>query len=155
MTSKRAAPLWLTAIWEQRRTETATRIARAVTKLRSDGREVTYSSICAAVRAIDGISISPNTIKRNGGAYEIYIAHRLPPRRRCFPEPLLAQTMTTASPEEKRSLQSRVQRLRRETKDALIARVLRLERIVEQQKAAENALRDEIIRLSADRPFSK
>ena len=54
MTSKRAAPLWLTAIWEQRRTETATRIARAVTKLRSDGREVTYSSICAAVRAIDG-----------------------------------------------------------------------------------------------------
>jgi hypothetical protein len=33
--------------------------------------------------------------------------------------------------------------------------VLRLERIVEQQKAAENALRDEIIRHSADRPFSK
>jgi hypothetical protein len=58
MTSKRAAPVWLTAIWEQRRKETATRIARAVTKLRSDGCEVTYSSICAAVRAIDGISIS-------------------------------------------------------------------------------------------------
>jgi hypothetical protein len=155
MTSERAAPVWLTAIWEQRRTETATRIARAVTKLRSDGSEVTYSSICAAVLAIDGISISPNTIKRNGGAYEIYIAHRLSPRRRCLPEPLLAQTIMAANPEEKRPLQSRIQRLRRETKDALIARVLRLERIVEQQKAAENALRDEIVRLSADRPPSR
>ena len=155
MTSERAAPVWLTAIWEQRRTETAARIARAVTKLRSDGCEVTYSSICAAVRAIDGISISPNTIKRNGGAYEIYIPHRLPPLRRCLPEPVLAQAITAASPEEKRPLRSRIERLRRETKDALIARVLRLERIVEQQKAAEIALRDEIVRLSADRPSSK
>jgi len=155
MMPKRGAPVWLTAVWEQRRTETAARIARAVTKLHSDGCEVTYSSICAAVRAIDGISISPNTIKRNGGAYEIYIAHRPPSLRRCLPEPLLAQTITAASPEEKRPLRSRIQRLRRETKDALIARVLRLEHIVEQQKAAENALRDEIIRLSADRPSSK
>jgi Arc/MetJ family transcription regulator len=42
-----------------------------------------------------------------------------------------------------------------ETKDALIARVLRLEHIVEQQKAAENALRDEIVRFGADRPSLK
>ena len=67
----------------------------------------------------------------------------------------LAQTIMAANPEEKGPLQSRIQRLRRETKDALIARVLRLERIVEEQKAAENALRDEIVRLSADRPSSK
>jgi hypothetical protein len=155
MTSKRAAPVWLTAIWEQRRTETAARIARAVTKLLSDGCEVTYSSICAAVRAIDGVSISPNTIKRNGGAYEIYVAHRRPPRRRCLPEPLLAQIITAANPEEKRPLWSRIERLRRETKDALIARVLRLGSSVKQQKAAENALRDEVVRLSANGPSSK
>lgn len=155
MMPKRAAPVWLTAVWEQRKTETAARIERAVTKLRSEGCEVTYSSICAAVRAIDGISISPNTIKRNGAAYEIYMAHRLSPLRPCLPEPLLAQTITAASLEEKRPLQSRIQRLRRETKDALIARVLLLERIVGQQKAAENALRDEIIRLSADIPALK
>jgi hypothetical protein len=155
MTSNRVMPVWLTAIWEQRRTETAARIARAVTKLRSDGREVTYSSICATIRAIDGISISPNTIKRNRGAYEIYVAHRRAPRRRCLPEPLLAQAITAASPEEKRPLQSRIQRLRRETKDALIARALRLEGIVKQQRAAENTLRDEIVRLSANGPSSK
>jgi len=155
MTPKLGAPVWLTDVWEQRRAETATRITRAVTKLRSEGCEVTYSSICAAVRAIYGISISPNTIKRNSGAYDIYIAHRLPPRHRRLPEPLLAQTITAASPEEKRPLQSRIQRLRRETKDALIARVLRLEHIVEKQKTAENALRDEIVRLGADRPSSK
>jgi hypothetical protein len=68
MTPKRAAPVWLTAMWEQRSNATATRIARAVTKLRLDGCEVTYSSICSTVRVTDGISISPNTIKRNGGA---------------------------------------------------------------------------------------
>jgi hypothetical protein len=155
MTPKRAAPVWLTAIWDQRRTETATRIARAVTKLRLDGCEVTYSSICATVRVNDGISISPNTIKRNGGAYAIYLAHRRPQRRRCLPESLLAETITAASPEEKRPLWSRVERLRRETKDALIARVLRLESVVKQQRAAENALRDEVVRLSANGSFSE
>lgn len=155
MMSNRAAPVWLTAIWEQRRRETAARIARAVTKLLSDGSEITYSSICAAVRAIDGISISPNTIKRNGGAYEIYVAHRRSQRRRCLPEPLLSQTLAAVSPEEKRPLRSRIERLRRETKDTLIARVLRLEGIGKQQKAAENALRDEVVRLSANRPSSK
>jgi hypothetical protein len=145
MTSKRAVPVWLTAIWEQRRTETAARIARAVTKLHSDGCEVTYSSICATIRAVDGISISPNTIKRNGGAYEIYVAHRRPQRRRHLPEPLLTQTIAAASQEETSRLRSRVERLRRETKDALIARILRLESTVKQQNAAENALRDEIV----------
>src|SRR5215469_12207856 len=106
MTPKRGTPVWLSGIWEQRRAETAARISRAVTKLRSDGCEVTYSSICAAVRALDGISISPNTIKRNAGAYEIYVAHRSPERRRCLPEPLLAQTIAGASPKEKRPLRS-------------------------------------------------
>jgi len=153
--SDRAAPVWLTAIWEHRKSETAARIAAAVAKLRSEGCEVTYSSICAAVRAINGISISPNTIKRNGGAYEIYVAHRNPQRRRCLPEPLLTQTLAAASPEEKRPLRSRIERLRRETKDVLIARVLRLEGIAKQQKAAENALRDEVVRLSANSPSSK
>jgi hypothetical protein len=57
--------------------------------------------------------------------------------------------------ERKRPLRSRIERLRRETKDALIARVLRLEGIVKQQKAAENALRDEVVRLSANRPSPK
>src|SRR6516225_8635951 len=155
MTPIRATPVWLPAIWEQRRTETATRISRAVTKLRSDGCKVTYSSICAAVRALDGVSISPNTIKRNTGAYEIYVAHRCPERRRCLPEPLLAQTIAAASSEEKRPIRSRIALLRRETKDALIARVLRLEGTVKQHKDVENALREEVVRLSVNGPSSK
>jgi hypothetical protein len=150
MTSNAVPPVWLTGVWERKKTETAARIARAVSKLRADGCEVTYASICAAVRAIDGISISPNTIKRNDGAYEIYVAHRRPQRRRCLPEPLLAQAITAASSGEKRSLRSRIVRFRRETKDTLIARLLRLEGTVKQQKAAENALRDEVLRLSVN-----
>jgi hypothetical protein len=67
----------------------------------------------------------------------------------------LAQTIAAASPEEKRPLRSRIARLRRETKDALVARVLRLEGTVKQQKDVENALRDEVVRLSSNGPSSK
>ena len=155
MTPIRVTPVWLSGMWEQKRTETATRISRAVTQLRLDGSKVTYSSICAAVRALDGISISPNTIKRNAEAYEIYVAHRSPERRRCLPEPLLAQTVAAANAGEKRPIRSRIAHLRRETKDALIARVLRLEGTVKQQKDVENALREEVVRLSVNGPSSK
>ena len=65
------------------------------------------------------------------------MVHRRPQRRRCLPEPLLTQTIAAASPEEIRPLWSRAERLRRETKDALIVRILRLESTVKQQKAAE------------------
>ena len=67
----------------------------------------------------------------------------------------MTQTITAANPEERRPLWSRVTRLRRETKDALVGRILRLESIVKQQKAAENALRDEIVRLSVNGPSTK
>jgi len=155
MNRETSTPVWLTALWEQKKAETAARITAAVSKLRTDGTEVTYASICSTVRAMDGISISPNTIKRNDRAYEIYLASRRPPRGRCLPDPLLTQTITEAPPEEKRSLQSRITRLRRETKDMLIARILHLECVVGQQKTSENTLRDEVMRLSVMGPPTK
>jgi hypothetical protein len=45
-------------------------------------------------------------------------------------------------------MQSKVSRLRRDSKDALIAKVVSLERMVAKQKLTENALREEVIRLS-------
>ena len=46
-------------------------------------------------------------------------------------------------------MQSKVSRLRREPKDALIAKLVSLERMVAKQRDAENRLREEILRLSA------
>jgi hypothetical protein len=48
---------------------------------------------------------------------------------------------------ERRAIQSKVSRLRREPKDALIAKLLLLDQTVGKQKRAENTLREEIIRL--------
>ena len=58
------------------------------------------------------------------------------------------QLLNTATSTERRSLQSRASRLRRESKDALIAKLILMERAVNKQKAAENLLRDEILRLT-------
>jgi hypothetical protein len=48
---------------------------------------------------------------------------------------------------ERRAVQSKVARLRREPKDSLIARLIVLDQAVAKQKRAENTLREEIIRL--------
>jgi hypothetical protein len=48
---------------------------------------------------------------------------------------------------ERRAVQSKIARLRREPKDPLIAKLIFLDQTVAKQKRAENALREEIIRL--------
>jgi hypothetical protein len=48
---------------------------------------------------------------------------------------------------ECRAVQSKVARLRREPKDALIAKLILLDQTVAKQKRAENTLREEILRL--------
>src|SRR5205807_9302671 len=50
-------------------------------KLQKDGSQVTYASVCKRVNILFGLTISPNTIKRNEFAYRIYLANRRPPRR--------------------------------------------------------------------------
>lgn len=120
----------------------------AVRALQKDRSQVTYASICKHVNILFGLSISPNTIKRNEFAYRIYLANRRPPRRTRLLEPLLLRLIDSASDQEKRSLQSKTARLRRESKDSLIARLISLERTVARQKNAENLLREEILRLA-------
>ncbi len=95
-----------------------------------------------------GVSISPNTIKRNELSYRIYVASRRPPRRKQLREAGLMQLVNSASGPEKRSMWSKTARLRRESKDSLIARLISLERTVRQQQSAENLLREEILRLA-------
>ncbi len=78
--------------------------------------EVTYASICKRVSILFGVSISPNTIKRNELSYPIYMASRRPPRRKQLRESVLMQLINSASGPEKRSMWSKTARLRRDPK---------------------------------------
>jgi hypothetical protein len=109
---------------------------------------VTFESIREVVRSLHGVSISANTIKRNELAYQIYSAHRQKPKVARLPEPALRELVANAAAEERRSLQSKISRLRREPKDALVAKLVSLERAAAKQRDVENRLREEILRLS-------
>jgi len=126
-------------------------VQAAVDQLRERGRGVTFESIRETIRSIYGISISANTIKRNEIAYQIYSAHRQKPRVASLPEPALRALLASASAGERRGLQSKISRLRREPKDSLVAKLVCLERAVTKQRDIDNRLREEILRLSAPR----
>jgi hypothetical protein len=149
-TAKRANPEWLRKSWEQKKNDTATRVRTAVEVLRQHKQAITYEAIRTEIKATCGISISANTIKRNEHAYEIYEANRAYPKstgqRR---NPQLAELFLDAPEKERRAVRSKISRLRRETKDFLIARLITLEKAVAKQRTVENLLREEILRLSS------
>lgn len=88
---KKTHPGWLQPRWDRQKRDTATRVEAAVNALQKDRADVTYPSICNRVSILFGVSISPNTIKRNELAYRIYLANRRPLMRKQFREPLLLQ----------------------------------------------------------------
>lgn len=148
-TANRANPEWLRQSWEQKKKDTAARVRAAVDALRQEKQAVTYESIRAQIKATCGISISANTIRRNEHAYEIYEAnraHRKSARQRRHLQ--LTELLRGAPERECRAVRSKISRLRRETKDALIARLITVERAVAKQRTVENLLREEILRLS-------
>lgn len=144
-------PEWLSARWERTKSETAARVQAAVDQLRERGRGVTFESIRETIRSIHGVSISANTIKRNELAYQIYSAHRQRPKVASLPQPALRALVANTSDKDRRGLQSKISRLRREPKDSLVAKLVCLERAATKQREVENRLREEILRLSAPR----
>src|SRR5271165_4766241 len=88
---KKRHPGWLQPRWERQKRDTAARVEAAITALQKDHAEVTYASICKRVSILFGLSISPNTIKRNELSYRIYMASRRPPRRKQLRESVLMQ----------------------------------------------------------------
>lgn len=150
-TSGDKVPEWLRTRWERTKCETATRVQAAVDQLKLQGRDVTFGNIRDTIRSLHGVSISANTIKRNELAYQIYSAHRRKPRVASLPQPTLRALVANSSAEERRGLQSKISRLRRESKDSLIAKLVSLERAGAKQRDLENRLREEILRLSSPR----
>jgi hypothetical protein len=147
-TSNGKVPEWLRSRWERTKCETAARVRAAVDQLRQEGRDVTFESIREAIRSLHGVSISANTIKRNELAYKVYLANCRKPKTGKLPEPALRVLVGSSSPEKRHALEVKVSRLRREPKDALIARLISLESTIAGQRDAENRLREEILRLS-------
>lgn len=146
----RRKPVWLQSRWEQKKLDTVQRVSAAVEKLSQSKQRVTFTGIRDTVKVLYGVSISCNTIKQNQAAYEIYLASRQSPRAQAVREPRLQVLIARTSAPERALLLSKIARLRREQKDALIARVIELDKRVVQQKEVETRLRDEIISLSWD-----
>jgi hypothetical protein len=111
---------------------------------------VTIESIRKTVKALSGVSISGNTIHRNEAAYEAYQKHRTEPRRRAPKQASLSQLLRDTPSNQRTSLRAKINRLRRQPKDALIAKLIRLEGAAHEHDARENNLREEILRLTLD-----
>ena len=143
-------PEWLRTLWNRKRKETAKRVAAAVRNLVANGEPVTIEAIRNAVKALSGVSISANTIHRNEDAHEMYQKHRTAPRRNLAKEASLSKLLRDTPANRRTSLRTKVNRLRRESKDALIVKLIRLESAAHDQAARENNLREEILRLTLD-----
>jgi hypothetical protein len=141
------SPDWLRDRWADQKKATVTRIAGAIASLRQTGKKITYRSICGSVEALYGVSISANTIKRNHEAFEIYSANRSSRGYSPAKEQALQKLIQDAPGDHQTRLASRIARLRRMRKDALIARLVQLEDASDRQKTIETNLRDEILRL--------
>lgn len=143
-----SSPEWLRARWDQQRHETVSRVTRAVDHLRSQDRPVTFSAIRDAVKHVDGVSISTNTIQRNDLAYAVYQQHasaRPSTRRR---HRSLSALLDGTPALERPALRTKITRLRRASKDELIAALIELAREVKNQTRREHALRDELLRMT-------
>ena len=141
-------PRWLEPIWDRKRRATAKRVEGAVRHLIAKGCPVTLQAIRDAVKTLFKVSISTNTIQRNEMAYEIYQKHSTSRRTAKGSTVSLTQLRHSIPVSQNVAFRAKINRLRRESKDALIVRILDLEEKVALQALCENNLREEILRQS-------
>lgn len=143
-----SSPEWLRARWDRQRHETVARVTRAVEHLRTQEQRITFSAIRDAVKHLDGVSISTNTIQRNDLAYAVYQQYapiRPSARRR---HRSLSALLDEAPATERAALRTKMTRLRRASKDELIASLIELAREVKNQRRREHALREGLLRVT-------
>ena len=139
---------WLKPMWDRKRQETASRVTRAVKDLVKTKQTVTLGAIREAVRSLFNVSMSTNTIQRNEEAYAVYLQHRTYTPRVRAKSTALKAVLAGVHGDRSAALRARINRLRRESKDTLIARVMELEKSVERHAQHEDNLREEILRLT-------
>lgn len=140
-------PKWLQPLWEKKKRDTAKRVERAVKEMLKRDQSVTLDGIRNTVRSMFGISISANTIHRNEGAYAAYQKHRTARRMTKSRNPALAALVRQLTGSKAVNLKAKINRLRRESKDSLIAHLLELQEERKRQADREDTLREEIFRL--------
>ena len=140
-------PKWLQPLWEKKKADTASRVERAVKEIVRLKKPVTLEGIRNMVKSLFGVSISTNTVQRNQEAYAAYQVHRTARRKAKVRDHDLAGMLRSVSGASAANLRARVNRLRRDSKDSLIARLLQLEEERKRQAEREDALREEIFRL--------
>ncbi len=111
---------------------------------------MTIETIRSTVKTLSGVSISGNTIHRNEAAYEAYQKHRTEPQRKVPKEASLCQLLRDTPTTQRTNMRAKINRLRRQSKDALIVKLIRLEGAAQEHDTRENNLREEILRLSVD-----
>lgn len=140
-------PVWLEKRWIERKQETLIRVKNAVQSLIEEGRSVSIRLICDKVREQTGHSLSPNTIRQNSAAYDLYRQHVSRKLTIKLKEPALRQLLDGCSKSDRASLQAKVVRLKQITKEDLIVRLIKLEGEVKESKTIENKLRERLIEL--------
>ncbi len=151
--ASRKSPVWLQPIWDRKRAETVRRVTVAIRALKRQRKTVTLVGIREAIRELDGVSISTNTIQRNELAYELYIknatAGSVKKISKCGALTALQRTVPDV---QRPALRAKIARLRRHSKDTLIAKIMEVEKALENQMNRENALREELLRVTLKTP---
>lgn len=143
--ANRKSPDWLRPIWERKRAETVRRVTAAVRVLKRQNKVITLAGIREAIYELDGVSISTNTIQRNELAYEVYLKHASAGAVKRISKCRALVVLQQAAPDGQRpALRAKIARLRRQPKDSL--------RTVAEQRQRENALREEILRVTLQAP---
>jgi len=127
--------------------DTARRVDRAVKEMIRLKKPATLEGIRTMVKSLFGVSISMNTIQRNEEAYAAYDKHRTARRMAQTRDRDLAAILRNVSGADAANLRARINRLRRQSKDSLIARLPQIEEERKRQAEREDVLREEIFRL--------
>src|SRR3982750_1701863 len=133
-------PRWLKPLWEKKKVETAKRVERAVKEMIRLKKPVPLEGIRNTVKTMFGASISANTIQRNERAYAAYQKHRTTKSLAKVRDHGLAGMLRGISGPGAANLRAKVNRLRRDTKDSLIAKLLQVEEERKRQAEREDAL---------------
>jgi hypothetical protein len=120
----------------------AARISAGVQVLLEQCQPVTLTGVQQAILGQSGVKISQSTIHRS----EAYRRQRGSVIRN-RPTPELATAINDLGPQDRKSLLAKASRLRRENKEGLIAKILRLERAICRHSEVERALQHEVLRL--------
>lgn len=148
MKKHRKTPTWLEPYWRTKREATALRIITAIASLQEKSANISLTAICTEVKELTGGSVSPNSIKRNPVAYDAYLAARPLGQARSSCSTDLKGLTADLHGTGRNAMYGKIARLRRVSKDSLIAKLIAFEQQSSKHELVEQRLRDEIIRLS-------